>query len=68
VKGRVPGGKTPVKQTLGARTDSYGRSMRTNDDILLQDAWGADRLAWEDEEEEAQSDQDEKQAPEDPRY
>jgi hypothetical protein len=43
--------------------------MRTNDDILLQeDAWGADRLAWEDEEDEAQADQDEKPAPEDPRY
>jgi hypothetical protein len=44
--------------------------MRTNDDIWLpeQDAWGVDRLAWEDDEDDAQPDREEENAPEDPRY
>jgi hypothetical protein len=49
---------------------SYGRGMRTNDDIWLleHEAWGADRLTWEDEQEESQDELDDAgPPPEDPR-
>jgi hypothetical protein len=45
--------------------------MRTNDDIWLpeQDAWGVDRIAWEDEQDDSRADhEDVEHAPEDPRY
>ena len=45
--------------------------LRTNDDIWLleHEAWGADRLAWEDEQENSQRETEDDQAPpEDPRY
>ncbi|HVD66863.1 MAG TPA: hypothetical protein VNB65_08205 [Gaiellaceae bacterium] len=45
--------------------------MRTNDDIWLpgQDAWGVDRLAWEDDEDDSPGERDDAEpAPEDPRY
>jgi hypothetical protein len=45
--------------------------MRTNDDIWLleHEAWGADRLAREGEQEDSQSETDEAETPpEDPRY
>jgi len=45
--------------------------MRINDDIWLpeRDARGADRLAWEDEQDDSQGEPDEPEAvPEDPRY
>lgn len=49
--------------------------MRTNDDIWLleHEAWGADKLAWEDEQEDSQREtqretEDDEAAPEDPRY
>jgi hypothetical protein len=45
--------------------------MRTNDDIWLpeQDAWGVDRIAWEDEQDDSPPDhEDLEHAPEDPRY
>jgi hypothetical protein len=50
---------------------SYGRGMRTNDDIWLleHEAWGADKLAWEDEQEDPQGETDDVETPpEDPRY
>ena len=45
--------------------------MRTNDDIWLleHEAWGADKLAWEDEQEDSQGETDDGETPpEDPRY
>ena len=45
--------------------------MRTNDDIWLleHEAWGADKLAWEDEQEDSQRETENDEAgPEDPRY
>jgi hypothetical protein len=44
--------------------------MQTNEDIWLpeRDAWGADRLAWEDEQEEPQPEEAQEPALEDPRY
>ena len=45
--------------------------MRTNDDIWLLEhkAWGADKLAWEDEQEDPQGETDDAETPpEDPRY
>jgi hypothetical protein len=44
--------------------------MRTHDDIWLpeQDQWGADRLAWEDDEADSRDREDEEPGPEDPRY
>jgi hypothetical protein len=45
--------------------------MRTNDDIWLleHEAWGADKLAWEDEQEDSQGETDDAETlPEDPRY
>jgi hypothetical protein len=44
--------------------------MRTQDDIWLpeQDQWGADRLAWEDDQEDSQDAEDQETPPEDPRY
>jgi hypothetical protein len=46
--------------------------MRTHDDIWIpeQDAWGVDRLAWEDDQDDPPRDGDEQAepAPEDPRY
>jgi hypothetical protein len=47
--------------------------MRTNDDIWMpehDDAWGVDRLAWEDDQEDPPRDQGEPVEPiaEDPRY
>jgi hypothetical protein len=45
--------------------------MRTNDDIWLleHEAWGADRLARDDEQEDSQGEPDDAEAPpEDPRY
>jgi hypothetical protein len=42
--------------------------MRTQDDIWLQDQWGADRLAWEDDEEDPREGEDQETPPEDPRY
>ena len=68
---RVSGGKPPVNRGPQAATGSYGRGMRTNDDIWLleQDMWGADRLAWEEEQEDFQGEPDDAEAePEDPRY
>jgi hypothetical protein len=41
--------------------------MRTQDDIWLQDQWGADRLAWEDEEDPREG-EDQETPPEVPRY
>jgi hypothetical protein len=52
-------------------TDSYGRGMRTNDDIWLleHEPWGADQLAWEDEGDDSQDEPDDAEpAPDDPRY
>jgi hypothetical protein len=71
VKKRVLGGKSAVNQALTACPDSYGRGMRTNDDIWLpeHDAWGVDRLAWEDEQDDSPGEPDEPESvPEDPRY
>jgi hypothetical protein len=44
--------------------------MRTKDDIWLpeQDTWGADRLAWEDDEDARDDHEHEDPALEDPRY
>jgi hypothetical protein len=43
--------------------------MRTQDDIWLpENQWGADRLAWEDDQEDSQDGEDEETPPEDPRY
>jgi hypothetical protein len=46
--------------------------MRTNDDIWIpeQDAWGIDRLAWEDDQDEAprEPEQPAEPARDDPRY
>jgi hypothetical protein len=49
---------------------SYGRGMRTNDDIWLleHEAWGADKLAWEDDEEPREEQEDEEPVREDLRY
>jgi hypothetical protein len=52
-------------------TGSYGRGMRTNDDIwpLEHEAWGADQLPWEAEQEDSQGEIDDAETPpEDPRY
>jgi hypothetical protein len=69
VKTRVSGGKTRVNRVPVAAARSYGRDMRTRDDILLpEDAWGADRLAWEDDEEPGDDREDDESPPEDPRY
>ena len=45
--------------------------MRANDDIWLleHEAWGADRVAWEDEQDDSRGETDESETPpEDPRY
>jgi len=44
--------------------------MRRQDDIWLpeQDQWGADRLAWEDEQKDSPDADDQQAPPEDPRY
>jgi hypothetical protein len=44
--------------------------MRTNDDIWLleHEAWGADRLDWEDDEDPREEQEDEEPVREDPRY
>ena len=49
---------------------SYGRGMRTNDDIglLEHEAWGAEKLAWEDDEEPREEQEDEEPVREDLRY
>ena len=60
-----------VNRASAGVSGSYGRGMRTNDDIWLleHDAWGADKLAWEDEQEDPQGETDDAEAlPEDPRY
>jgi hypothetical protein len=43
--------------------------MRTHDDIWLpeQDQWGADRLAWEGDQEDSQDGEERATPPEDPR-
>ena len=64
-------GCTPVNRASARVSGSYGRGMRTNDDIWLleHEAWGADRLAREGEQEDSQSETDEAETPpEDPRY
>ena len=64
-------GFTPVNRASARVSGSYGRNMRTNDDIWLleHEAWGADKLAWEDEQEDSQREtEDDEAAPEDPRY
>ena len=54
----------------GAR--SYLRSMSTYDDIWIpeHDAWGVDRLAWEDDQDDEPRREDEaaESGPDDPRY
>jgi hypothetical protein len=71
VKVGSPGGKTPVNPTSAAASSRYGRSMRTRDDIWMQDgdAWGVDLLAWEEDEDEPVGDPDDAagRQPEDPR-
>ena len=49
-----PGGETPVNPASAAASSRYGRSMRTRDDIWMQDgdAWGVDLLAWEEDDDE----------------
>ena len=71
VTNRVFGGKTPVNRASKWVNGSYGRGMRTRDDIWLpdQENWGADRLAWEDEQEDSQGETDDGETPpEGPRY
>jgi hypothetical protein len=66
------GGKTAVNEEEKRLAASYLRSMRTNDDIWIpeRDAWGVDRLAWEEDEDGAPLDDDERAepVPDDPRY
>ena len=64
-------GFTPVNRVSARVGGSYGRGMRTNDDIWLleHEAWGADRVAWEDEQEDSQVESDDSEPElEDPRY
>lgn len=64
-------GFTPVNRASARVSGSYGRGMRTNDDIWLleHEAWGADKLALEDEQEDSQGETDDAETPpEDPRY